>query len=277
MATKSSTNTSKAAADHGWFGTETVKTRGGNFEFKNSYPSRGTAAQLRETLVFNRAVEAYLVQMHGVSWYRVWKGIQDAGAKTPNQVVLWENLMDGATLLLTGNTETVYGLCADRLEARRAGRDRSAGQSARRTVRPVAARDHGDRSDRRRQGQGRQVPDPSAGSRRRSARRLPGCQSANLQCGLWRARLSGRKAGRRQRSRCSRPPKSIPCLRRPLPPATVFVNGSGQEIDTIFSDSGQYFADLAWMIEREPARQDCITRALPARCHRHRKGQTVRA
>ena len=36
------------------------------------------------------------------------------------------------------------------------------------------------------------------------------------------------------------------------PPATVFVNGSRQEIDTIFSDSGQYFADLAWMIEREP-------------------------
>ena len=50
--------------------------------------------------------------MHGVSWYRVWKGIADAGAGTPNQVVLWENLMDGATLLLTGNCETVYGLCA---------------------------------------------------------------------------------------------------------------------------------------------------------------------
>src|SRR4029079_2899718 len=29
---------STAAADHGWFGTETVKTRLGNFYFKNSYP-----------------------------------------------------------------------------------------------------------------------------------------------------------------------------------------------------------------------------------------------
>jgi hypothetical protein len=37
------------------------------------------------------------------------------------------------------------------------------------------------------------------------------------------------------------------------PPANVFFNGSRQEVDTIFSDSGQYFADLAWMIEREPA------------------------
>jgi hypothetical protein len=57
-------------------------------------------------------LEAYLVQMHGVAWYRVWKGVAEAGTRTPNQVVLWEDLMDGATLLLTGNCETVYGLCA---------------------------------------------------------------------------------------------------------------------------------------------------------------------
>ena len=75
MATTSAKNTSKAAADHGWFGTETVKTRLGDFDFKGSYPSREAAAQLRDTLVFNRAVEAFLAQMHGVSWYRVWKGI----------------------------------------------------------------------------------------------------------------------------------------------------------------------------------------------------------
>ena len=93
MATQSSTNTSKAAADHGWFGTETVKTRAGDFDFKGSYPSSDSATRLRDTLVFNRAVEAYLVQMHGVSWYRVWKGVLEAGTKTPNQVVLWENLM----------------------------------------------------------------------------------------------------------------------------------------------------------------------------------------
>ena len=36
------------------------------------------------------------------------------------------------------------------------------------------------------------------------------------------------------------------------PPATTFVNGSHKEIDTIFSDTSQYFADLAWMIDREP-------------------------
>ena len=112
MGTPSSTSKSPATAGHGWFGSDTVKTRLGTFAFTNSYPAGDSAKQLREALVFNRAVEAYLVQMHGVSWYRVWKGIAEAGAAAPNQVVLWENLMDGATLLLTGNTETVYGLCA---------------------------------------------------------------------------------------------------------------------------------------------------------------------
>ena len=36
------------------------------------------------------------------------------------------------------------------------------------------------------------------------------------------------------------------------PPAMTFVNGSHQEIDTIFSDTVQFFDDLAWLIEREP-------------------------
>ena len=96
---------------HGWLGADTVKTRSGDFEFRNSYPAGDTTQRLREALVFNRAVEAYLVQMHGVSWYRVWKGIAEAGSGAPNQMVIWETLMDSATLLLTGNTETVYGLC----------------------------------------------------------------------------------------------------------------------------------------------------------------------
>jgi hypothetical protein len=104
----------RRAATHGWIGTETIETRLGSFEFKNSYPSGDAARSLKDALAFNRAVEAYLVQMHGVSWYRVWKGVGEAGSGAPNQVVLWENLMDGTTLLLTGNCETVYGLCATR-------------------------------------------------------------------------------------------------------------------------------------------------------------------
>jgi hypothetical protein len=96
-------------AGHGWIGTETVKTRLGDFEFKNGYPSGDATPRLRDALVFNRAVEAYLVQMHGVSWYRVWKGVGEAGSGAPNQLVIWETLMDGATLLLTATPRPSTG------------------------------------------------------------------------------------------------------------------------------------------------------------------------
>ena len=43
-----------------------------------------------------------------------------------------------------------------------------------------------------------------------------------------------------------------PLTKAANPPAMTFVNGSHQEIDTIFSDNGQFFDDLAWMIEHEP-------------------------
>src|SRR5262245_37147313 len=102
----------KTDTSHGWIGTETVKSRLGNFKFKNSYPAGEAAQQLRDALTFNRAVEAYLVQMPAVSWYHVWKGVADAGSRVPNQMVIWETLMDAQSLLLTGNTETVYGLCS---------------------------------------------------------------------------------------------------------------------------------------------------------------------
>src|SRR5262249_40402517 len=55
--------TSAKAGDHGWFGTETVKTRFGSFEFKNSFPAGPAASQLRNSLVFIRAVEAYMMHM----------------------------------------------------------------------------------------------------------------------------------------------------------------------------------------------------------------------
>ena len=38
------------------------------------------------------------------------EGLRAFGAKTPQQVVIWENLMDARTLLLTANTETVYAI-----------------------------------------------------------------------------------------------------------------------------------------------------------------------
>jgi hypothetical protein len=64
----------------GWLATETLTSREGAFAFRNGYPLGDTAARLRDVLIFNRAIEVYLVQMPVLSWYRVWKGVAQAEA-----------------------------------------------------------------------------------------------------------------------------------------------------------------------------------------------------
>ena len=98
------------AEPHGWLGTETLHTRFGHFEFKDGYPVGDTAARLRELQTLNRAVEVYLTQMMPVSEIALREGMRAFGSKKPTQVVIWENLMDARTVLLTANAETVYAM-----------------------------------------------------------------------------------------------------------------------------------------------------------------------
>ncbi len=100
----------KPADPHGWIGTETVQTKFGNFEFKNGYPTQAAADALLDQLKFNRAVEVYLTHMPAVAIIESRRGVRDFGAKNSHQVVIWEQLMDAETLVLTANTETVYGM-----------------------------------------------------------------------------------------------------------------------------------------------------------------------
>ena len=48
--------------------------------------------------------------MMPVSEIALCEGMRAFGSKKPTQVVIWENLMDAQTVLLTANTETVYAL-----------------------------------------------------------------------------------------------------------------------------------------------------------------------
>jgi hypothetical protein len=45
------------------------------------------------------------------------EGLRAFGATTPQHVIIWENLMDAKTVLLTANTETVYALAHLNLRA----------------------------------------------------------------------------------------------------------------------------------------------------------------
>lgn len=100
----------QSSESHGWLGTETLKTRSGSFAFKNGYPDGDTAQRLFDLQTVNRATEVYLTQLMAVSEIALREGLRAFGATKPTQVVIWENLMDARTVLLTANTETVYGI-----------------------------------------------------------------------------------------------------------------------------------------------------------------------
>lgn len=242
------------AADHHWLETETLKVGDETFEFKGGYPTPAAAAALREQLAFNRAVEAYLVQMHGVSWHHVWKGVAQAGTGAPNQLVLWANLMDGQTLLLTGNTETVYGLVA--VDLKRDG--------------PVVIEAPGllggvsDLWQTEIFGIGPTGADKGQGGK---LLLLPPDHEGPAPEGYITAKSRTFSAvfGVRGFQVDGKPDKAAalissmkiyPLAQAAAPPALTVFNGSRQEVDTIFSDDGRYFEDLAWMIAREP--QDVI-------------------
>ena len=102
--------TDSMVVKHGWITTETIQTRFGDFEFKNGYPTQEAADALFAQLKFNRAVETYLTQMPAVAIIEQRRGMREFAASKSNQVIIWESLMDAKTILLTPNTETVYGL-----------------------------------------------------------------------------------------------------------------------------------------------------------------------
>src|SRR5262245_4665069 len=100
----------QVAEPHGWLNNETLQTRYGTFEFKDGFPPGDAAARLLELQKLNRAIEVYTTQMMRVSEIAVREGMRAFGSRTPQQVVIWENLMDAKTILLTANTETVYAI-----------------------------------------------------------------------------------------------------------------------------------------------------------------------
>ncbi|MGR9356609.1 DUF1254 domain-containing protein [Rhizobium leguminosarum] len=237
---------------HGWIGTETVNTRFGDFSFKNGYPDEASAAKLRDVLLISRAMEAYLAQMPAVSWYRTWKGTAAAGDKLPNQLVIWETLMDAKTLLLTGNTETVYGLAA--IDLKRDGP----------VVVEVPPKMLGGFSDLWQEsiaGIGPTGKDKGLGGK---FLLLPPGYDGPVPEGyiVGKSKTFGGVLGMRGFLEGGKPEPAVALMKSsriyPLaqagnPPQMAFVNGSGKEIDTLMAEDVQYFSDLAALIEQEPA------------------------
>jgi hypothetical protein len=249
MATQTAARTT-VQKPHGWLDTGIVRTRFGDFEFKGGYPTPGTAASLVDAHIFSRAIDVFLAQMPAVSWFNVWKSIASAGPGTANQLVIWESLMDAHTLLLTGNSETVYALAA--LDLRRDGP----------VIVEVPAMMLGGFSDLWQNS----IADigPSGIDKGEGARFLltpPGYKRSIPQGYIAITSPTYHVTlGVRGFLKDGRPTQAVSLMRTiriyPLShsadvPAMTYVNASGREIDTIFCDSELFFDDLAQLVESE--------------------------
>jgi hypothetical protein len=84
-----------------------VESRLGTLEFDDGAPTDATAALLYDHLDFQNGVQAFLGAIPGASLVAARRGFQSVGAED-NTFLLFSELMDSASLFLTGNCDTVY-------------------------------------------------------------------------------------------------------------------------------------------------------------------------
>jgi hypothetical protein len=86
-----------------------VETRIGTLKFFDGFPDKATTEKVYDNLDFQRGLQAYLTALPAVSIEGVRVGYSGFGPV--NQTVLiTEQLLDGKSLFLTGNTTTVYSI-----------------------------------------------------------------------------------------------------------------------------------------------------------------------
>ena len=241
----------KTADSHGWIGTETVRTRFGDFEFKNGYSTPEATDKLYQLRTFNRAIESYLHFVTIMSMFYVQKGLKDFGLDSTNKFLIWETLLDAQSLFLTPNTESVYGM--QFLDLKRDGP----------TVVETPPGLLGGFSTMWQQAVINMGPTGVDKSRGGKFLLLPPDYEGETPAGYFTAKSPtfGVWLGVRGFLVNGKPDHAVAQMKTirtyPLneaghPPAMVFLNGSRTAIDTIFPDTYEYFESLAAFVAKEP-------------------------
>ena len=87
---------------------ELMETRIGLLKFKDGAPSDETVKKVYDNLDFIHAFEAYVNGYQLASLKAMHKGLLSVGAEDNGGVVIWSGLMDGQSLFLTANADTIY-------------------------------------------------------------------------------------------------------------------------------------------------------------------------
>ncbi|MGB5809896.1 MAG: DUF1254 domain-containing protein [Polyangiales bacterium] len=85
----------------------TVETRIGTLEFNDGAPDAATIERVYDHLDFTHAFRAFVDTFQGVSIQAIRNGFKAVGFND-NEVVVWSDLLDAKTLMLTANADTVY-------------------------------------------------------------------------------------------------------------------------------------------------------------------------
>ena len=96
---------------------DTVQTRLGALNFTDGVPTAETAEKVYGNLDFLRGVEVFLNFIPAASFEAIRQGLAGMGAAKSNQPMIFDQLVDSNSLLLTANTDTVYCLAMLDLEA----------------------------------------------------------------------------------------------------------------------------------------------------------------
>lgn len=86
---------------------DVIESRLGRLEFRDGAPAEATAALLYDHLDFMHGVEAFIEGFPGASLVAVRDGFLSIGVED-NDLLIFSELMDSASLFLTANCDTVY-------------------------------------------------------------------------------------------------------------------------------------------------------------------------
>src|SRR5262245_56442791 len=241
----------QSAEPHGWLNSETLKTRFGDFEFRDGYPAGDTAERLLELQRLNRATEVYITQVMPVSEIAVREGLRAFGARTPQHLVIWEELMDAGTVLLTANTETVYAIA--HLDLKKDGPTvieappKMLGFIQNGVQRYVS--DVGPLGPDKGQGGKFLVLPPGHDGKVPDGYFVSRSPTYSVTFAIRGFQVEGKTA---PAVALMKQTKIYPLSNAGSPPPMQFLNGSHQKIDTLFPDNDRFFDLLAMLVEEEP-------------------------
>jgi hypothetical protein len=87
-----------------------VETSIGTLDYFDGVPSEKTVETVYDYLDRSRAVNVYLNSIPALSVAMLREGQALVGCDASNQICIWDTLMDSTTVLLTGNTSTMYAV-----------------------------------------------------------------------------------------------------------------------------------------------------------------------